>query len=92
MSAILHQITIGSFRIAVVDQDPRTGDGLDLVIGSLAMVKDQGGIYQKTGAGVNDWTLSSVDIENLKMQDLADMGIVDPTAGQILSYDDVQQK
>lgn len=86
MSLILDQITVGSVIVAIVDQDPRLGDGLDLVITSLAMVQGEAGIYQKTGPLPTDWTLSSVDIGALELEDLTNVSVGSKADGQVLFW------
>lgn len=70
MVNILNQITVGDLRIAVLSAAPNTGSGIAMELGSLAMMAGQNGIYQKTGSGDTDWTLSTIDAVQLGL-DLA---------------------
>lgn len=53
------RITVDELAIIEVDADP-TISGLDAPIGSIALLKTgAGGMWQKTGSGSSNWTIST---------------------------------
>ena len=85
MAVILDQITIGEQRIVVLDSAPNTGGGFSGEIGDLAIVSGQVGIYQKGNTGNTDWSLSSVDPE--QVMDIVSAAMVD-TSTIAFTYND----
>lgn len=55
--AVLGQITVNEITILEVDANPSTGSGAEAPVGSIAIMTDGSGIYQKTGAADTAWTL-----------------------------------
>lgn len=60
--AVLGQITVNEISIFEVDAAPDTGPGIDAPIGSIAIMTDGSGIYQKISASNTGWGLVSVSL------------------------------
>lgn len=58
--AVLGQITVNEISIFEVDAAPDTGSGIDAPIGSIAIMTDGSGIYQKISASNTGWGLVSI--------------------------------
>lgn len=65
MAVIFSTVTLGEQAIIVVDQAPQLGLGTPAFIGDLAIVDEQAGLYQKTGALDTQWSKFSLGSENL---------------------------
>lgn len=85
MAVLLDQITIGQSKILILDSAPDTGAGYSVGVGSIAIIEGQSGIYQKTGALDTDWTISSVNSEDV--QDIVGALFTD-TSDIDFNYDD----
>lgn len=85
MAVILDQITIGDQKIVVLDSAPNTGGGFSGNVGDLAIIAGSVGIYQKGDVGDTDWSLSSVDPE--QVMDIVSAAIID-TSTIDFTYDD----
>lgn len=66
MAVLLNQITVGDYRISVLDSDPSTGIGHSESIGSLAIVDGSPGLWQKFGSADTDWQRISADNETIQ--------------------------
>lgn len=60
--AILGQITVNEINIFEVDQAPDISPGIDAPIGSIAIMKDGSGIYQKNSTLNTGWYLCTVSL------------------------------
>lgn len=66
MANLLNQITVGDIRIVVLDSAPNTGGGYVDVVGSIAIVSGQAGLWQKMNTGDVDWEPVSATSEDIQ--------------------------